>query len=335
MMEKVQGARKAAVLLLSMGAEQAAGILRYMRRSDVEAITVEIAKMKRVDPAFQDEVLGEFYHLSQADRQIAEGGADLAKEMLERAFDDQRATEIMHRLRNFLQKRPFEVLRKVDAPQITALVQDEHPQTIAVILSHTEPAQSAAVLSALPAELQTDVARRIALMGRAAPEVIKEVETLIEQKLADLAADDVSGGGGGLNVIVPILNNTERAAERLIMSRLEEQDPELAENIRNRMFVFENIVQLEDRAIQKVLRRVDNKTLALALKGSQPDISTKIMKNLSQKAAELLKEDIEVLGPVRIRDVEQAQREIVNIIRQLEDQGEIIISRGEKDDFIL
>ncbi len=334
-MDKAAGARKAAVLLLSMGSEEAAGILRYMKRSDVEAITVEIAKMKRVDPSLQDEVLTEFYHLSQADRQIAEGGADLAKEMLERAFDDQRATEIMHRLRNFLQKRPFEMLRKVDAAQITALVQDEHPQTIAVILSHTEPAQSAAVLSALPADLQTDVARRIALMGRAAPEVIKEVESLIEQKLSDLAADEASGGGGGLNVIVPILNNTERAAERLIMARLEEQDPELAENIRNRMFVFENMVQLEDRYIQKVLRRVDNKTLAMAMKGAVPDITEKIMKNLSQKAAELLKDDIDVLGPVRIRDVEQAQREIVNIIRQLEDQGEIIISRGEKDDFIL
>ncbi len=334
-MDKAAGARKAAVLLLSMGSEEAAGILRYMKRSDVEAITVEIAKMKRVDPSLQDEVLNEFYHLSQADRQIAEGGADLAKEMLERAFDDQRATEIMHRLRNFLQKRLFEILRKVEASTITALVQDEHPQTIAVILSHTEPAQSAEVLSALPADLQTDVARRIALMGRAAPEVIKEVENLIEQKLSDLAADEASGGGGGLNVIVPILNNTERAAERLIMARLEEQDPELAENIRNRMFVFENIVQLEDRYIQKVLRRVDNKTLAMAMKGGAPDITDKLMKNLSQKAAELLKDDIDVLGPVRIRDVEQAQREIVNIIRQLEDQGEIIISRGEKDDFIL
>lgn len=334
-MDKAAGARKAAVLLLSMGSEEAAGILRYMKRSDVEAITVEIAKMKRVDPSLQDEVLTEFYHLSQADRQIAEGGADLAKEMLERAFDDQRATEIMHRLRNFLQKRPFEMLRKVDAAQITALVQDEHPQTIAVILSHTEPAQSAAVLSALPADLQTDVARRIALMGRAAPEVIKEVESLIEQKLSDLAADEASGGGGGLNVIVPILNNTERAAERLIMARLEEQDPELAENIRNRMFVFENMVQLEDRYIQKVLRRVDNKTLAMAMKGAAPDITEKIMKNLSQKAAELLKDDIDVLGPVRIRDVEQAQREIVNIIRQLEDQGELVISRGERDDFVV
>ncbi|PSR23340.1 MAG: flagellar motor switch protein FliG [Sulfobacillus acidophilus] len=334
-MDKMSGSRKAAVLLLSMGAEEAAGILRYMKRSDVEAITVEIAKMKRVDPALQDEVLNEFYHLSQADRQIAEGGADLAKEMLERAFDDQRAGEIMYRLRNFLQKRPFEILRKVDASQITALVQDEHPQTIAVILSHTDPAQSAAVLSALPSDLQTDVARRIALMGRAAPEVIKEIESLIEQKLSDLAADEASGGGGGLNVIVPILNNTERAAERQIMSGLEEQDPELAENIRNRMFVFENILQLDDRAIQKMLRRVDNKTLAMAMKGANPEMAERIMRNLSQKAAELLRDDIDVLGPVRIRDVEQAQRELVNIVRQLEDAGEIIISRGEKDDFIL
>lgn len=334
-MDKVAGTRKAAVVLLSMEADEAANILRYLPRSTVEAITVEITKMKRVDPTFQDEVLVEFYKLSRDDRPVTEGGADPAKKMLERAFDDQRATEIMYRLRNFLQKRPFELLRKVDPAQVMAMIQDEHPQTIAVILSHTDPAQSAAVLSALPPEMQTDVARRIALMGRAAPEVIKEVENLMEHKLSDLAADESSGGVGGINVIVPILNNTERAAERIIMSGLEEQDPELAENIRNRMFVFENMIQLDDRAIQKVLRRVDNKTLAMAMKGAQPDLISTIMKNLSAKAAELLQDDIDVLGPVRIRDVEQAQREIVNIIRELEDGGEIIISRGEKDDFVL
>lgn len=335
LMDKLQGARKAAILLLSMGAEEAAGVLRYMRRSDVEAITLEIAKIRRVDPALQEEVLSEFYHLSEAEQMVTEGGAEFAQEMLERAFDGERAGEIMERLRTFLQKRPFEILKKVDAQQILALVQDEHPQTIALILSYTEPAQSAAVLSALPSELQTEVARRIALMGRPAPEVLKDVEALVEHKLSDLAADEVSSNGGGINVIVPILNNTERAAERQIMSRLDEQDPELAENIRNRMFVFENIVQLDDRAIQKVLRRVDNKTLAMAMKGVGPELSSRVMKNLSQKAAELLKEDIDVLGPVRIRDVEAAQREIVNIVRQLEDQGEIIISRGEKDDFVI
>jgi len=333
-MEKMTGARKAAILLLTVGAEEAANILRYLRRTEVEAITVEIAKLKRVDPKLQEEVLQEFFHLSQAERQIAEGGADLARQMLERAFDGQRAGEIMYRLRNFLQKRPFEILRKVDASQILQLVQGEHPQTIAVILSHTDPAISAQVLSALPAEVQADVARRIAVMGRAAPEVIKDIESLIEQKLADLAADE-AGGGGGLNIIVPILNNSERSAERQIMARLEEYDPELAESIRNRMFVFENIVQLDDRAVQKILRRVDNKTLAVALKGAPSDVSNKIFKNLSSKAAELLRDDIAVLGPVRIRDVENAQRDIVNIIRQLEDQGEIVISRGDQDDFVL
>ncbi|AEJ40560.1 flagellar motor switching and energizing component [Sulfobacillus acidophilus TPY] len=333
-MEKMTGARKAAILLLTVGAEEAANILRYLGRTEVEAITVEIAKLKRVDPKLQEEILQEFFHLSQAERQIAEGGADLARQMLERAFDGQRAGEIMYRLRNFLQKRPFEILRKVDASQILQLVQGEHPQTIAVILSHTDPAVSAQVLSALPAEVQADVARRIAVMGRAAPEVIKDIESLIEQKLADLAADE-AGGGGGLNIIVPILNNSERSAERQIMARLEEYDPELAESIRNRMFVFENIVQLDDRAVQKILRRVDNKTLAVALKGAPSDVSNKIFKNLSSKAAELLRDDIAVLGPVRIRDVENAQRDIVNIIRQLEDQGEIVISRGDQDDFVL
>jgi flagellar motor switch protein FliG len=211
---------------------------------------------------------------------------------------------------------------------------NEHPQTIAVVLAYMDPMQASRVLSSLEPDLQSDVARRIAVMGTAAPEVIKEIENLMEKKLTNLSAAEISGAGG-INAIVPILNNTDRTSERMILQHLQEFDPELADEIRNRMFVFENIVQIDDRAMQKVLRRVDNKTLALALKGTLGDVTQKVMKNLSQKASELLKEDIDVLGPVLIRDVEQAQREIVNAIRQLEDQGELVISRGERDDFVV
>ncbi|MCL4495236.1 MAG: flagellar motor switch protein FliG [Firmicutes bacterium] len=331
---RMSGSRKAAVLLMAVGSQQAATLLRYLRRSEVEAITMEIANLKRVDGQVVDDVVTEFYEMSKAEQQLAEGGIDMARDMLERAFDGPRAQEILQRLTGFLQRRPFEVLRKADPSQVMTLMMNEHPQTIAVVLAYMDPTQASAVLSSLDAELQSDVARRIAVMGRAAPEVIKEIEQLMEKKLTNLAAEEISGAGG-INAIVPILNNTDRTSERLILQRLEEFDPELADEIRNRMFVFENIVQIDDRAMQKVLRRVDNKTLSLALKGTPPEVSQKVMRNLSQKAADLLREDIEVLGPVRIRDVEQAQREIVNVIRQLEDQGELVISRGERDDFVV
>ncbi len=333
-MARVAGTKKAAILLMSLGAQEAADLMRHLRHSEVEQITVEIANLKRVDREMQIEVLTEFYQMSRAEVEITEGGIDLARDMLERAFDTTRANEILRRLTTYLQRRPFDVLRKADPNQIMSLILNEHPQTIAVMLAYMDPTQASQVLSGLPAEIQSDVARRIALMGRAAPEVIKEIEALLEAKLSNMAAEEVSGAGG-INAIVPILNNTDRSSERQILERLEEFDPELADEIRNRMFVFENIVQIEDKSLQKVLRRVDNKTLAMALKGTAAEVSQKVMRNLSQKASELLKDDVEVLGPVRIRDVEQAQREIVNIIRQLEDQGELVISRGERDDFVV
>lgn len=333
-MVRMPGAKKAAILLMSLGAQDAADLMRHLRHAEIEQITVEIANIKRVDREIQQDVLNEFYQMSRAEIEITEGGIELARDMLERAFDPGRANEILRRLTTFLQRRPFDVLRKADANQIIALILNEHPQTMAVMLAYMDPMQASQVLSALPAEIQSDVARRIALMGRAAPEVIKEIEALLETKLSNMAAEEVSGAGG-INAIVPILNNADRASERQILERLDEFDPELADEIRNRMFVFENIVQIEDKSVQKVLRRVDNKTLAMALKGTAAEVATKVMRNLSQKAAELLKDDIEVLGPVRIRDVEQAQREIVNIIRQLEDQGELVISRGERDDFVV
>ncbi len=333
-MVRMPGAKKAAILLMSLGAQDAADLMRHLRHSEIEQITVEIANIKRVDREIQQDVLNEFYQMSRAEIEMTEGGIELARDMLERAFDPARANEILRRLTTFLQRRPFDALRKADANQITALILNEHPQTMAVMLAYMDPMQASQVLSALPTDIQSDVARRIALMGRAAPEVIKEIEALLETKLSNMAAEEVSGAGG-INAIVPILNNADRTSERQILERLDEFDPELADEIRNRMFVFENIVQIEDKSVQKVLRRVDNKTLAMALKGTAAEVATKVMRNLSQKAAELLKDDIEVLGPVRIRDVEQAQREIVNIIRQLEDQGELVISRGERDDFVV
>jgi flagellar motor switch protein FliG len=333
-MANLTGVRKAAVLLMSLPSHDASAILRGLTRTEVEGITLEIANLKRIDRQDQQDVISEFYQMAQAEQEMAEGGLEAARHLLEQAFDSQRASEILHHLTSFLQRRPFEVLRKADASQVLAFVQSEHPQTIAVLLAYMDPLQASRVLSGLPGELQNEVAQRIARMGRIAPELVKEVEALVERRLSTVAIDEVVGVGG-VNSIVPILNNADRTSERAILDSLEQVDPELADEIRSRMFVFENIVQLDDRAIQKVLRRVDNKTLAMALKGTATEVATKIFKNLSQKAAELLQDDIDVLGPVRIRDVEQAQREIITAIRVLEDQGEVVLSRGEEDDYVV
>lgn len=334
MANPLSGVRKAAVLLMSLPSQDASSVLRGLRRSEVEGITLEIANLKRIDKRSQDEVISEFYQISVAEQEIAEGGLEAARHLLEQAFDSQRAQEILHHLSSYMQRRPFEVLRKADALQVLAFVQNEHPQTIAVLLAYMEPVQASRVLSGLPSQLQNEVAQRIARMGRISPELVKEVEALVERRLSSVAVDEVVGVGG-INSIVPILNNADRTSERAILDSMEQSDPELAEEIRSRMFVFENIVQLDDQAIQKVLRRVDNKTLALALKGSAGEVASKVFKNLSQKAAELLRDDIDVLGPVRIRDVEQAQREIISAIRLLEDQGEVVLARGEEDDYVV
>ena len=333
-MPDVNGTKKAAILLLSMGPDEAAEVLRHLRRDEVDALTLEVANLKRVERGLRDEVVGEFVKMVETESFLQEGGIDYARTMLETAFDSGKASEIIHRLTNFLHRRPFEILRRADASQVLSFLINEHPQTIAVALAHMDPTQASAVMAGLDPGVQGQVARRIATLGKIAPDVVREVEQILERRFSTLAADEVSTLGG-INAIVPILNNSDRTTERKILDALEALDPELADEIRNRMFVFENLVQLDDRAVQKVLRHVDSRTLALALKGTSGDVSQKVFANLSQKAAELLKDDIGVLGPVRIRDVEQAQREIVNVIRQLEDQGDIIVTRGERDEFVV
>jgi flagellar motor switch protein FliG len=332
--ETVSGIRKAAILLLSLGEEQAAGVLRHLSRDEVDALTLEIANLRRVDRAQREAVTAEFVQILETEQYLAEGGIDYAKAMLEKAFDTARAGEILHRLTSFLHRRPLEVLRRADAGQVLAFLTGEHPQTIALVLAHMDPTQASMVLSGLEPAVQADVARRIATMGKPAPELVREIEQHLERRLSTLAVDDISVAGG-INAIVPILNNSDRSTERQILEHLAELDPALAEEIQNRMFVFENIVQLDDRSVQKVLRHVDSRTLAMALKGTSSEVSNKVFANLSQKAAELLRDDIAVLGPVRIRDVEAAQREVVNVIRQLEDAGEIVIARGERDEFVV
>ena len=278
--------------------------------------------------------MNEFYEICLAQQYIAEGGIGYAKDLLEKALGEEKAREVIGKLTASLQVRPFEFVRKADPAQLLNFIQDEHPQTIALILSYLPPSQASQVVSALPIEKQADVAKRIAQMDRTSPDVIKEVEKVLERKLASLVNQDYTIIGG-VDAIVQILNTVDRGTEKHIMETLEIEDPELADEIRRKMFVFEDILSLDDRSIQRVLRDVDNNDLAIALKGSNEDVQNIIFNNLSKRLAVMIKEDMDFMGPVRLKDVEEAQQKIVNIIRKLEDSGEIVIARGGGDELIV
>jgi len=328
------GKEKAAMLLISLGPEKSAQIFKHLKEEEIEQLTLEIANIRTVTAEEKERVMEEFYQICLAQQYIAEGGISYAKEILEKAMGAQKAVEIINRLTVSLQVKPFEFVRKADPAQLLNSIQNEHPQTISLILSYLRPQQAAVVLSALPQDKQADVARRIALMDRTSPEVIKEVERVLERKLASFVTEDYTVTGG-VQAIVDILNNVDRGTERNIMETLEIEDAELAEDIRKRMFVFEDILTMDNRSIQKFLRQVDNRDLAVALKGATEEVQNVIFSNMSKRLVEMIKEDIEFLGPVRLKDVEEAQQKIVNVIRKLEDAGEIIISRGGGDEIIV
>lgn len=279
-------------------------------------------------------MIKEFYEICLAQQYIAEGGIGYAKELLENALGTDKAMEVIGRLTASLQVKPFEFVRKADASQLLNFIQDEHPQTIALILSYLPAGQAAQIISALPPDRQADVAMRIATMDRTSPDVIKEVERVLETKLASLVNQEYNVIGG-VDAVVEILNTVDRGTEKHIMESLEIEEPELADEIRKKMFVFEDILLLDDRAIQRVLRDVDNSDLAIALKGANEQVQNAIFNNLSKRLASMIKEDMDFMGPVRMKDVEEAQQKIVNIIRKLEDSAEIVISRGGGDEIIV
>ena len=334
MAEQFSGVQKAAILLIALGPEKSATIFKHLKEDEIEELTLEIANTRSVDPQTKEAVLNEFYQVCLAQQYIAEGGIGYAKELLEKALGDDRAQDVISRLTASLQVRPFEFVRKTDPSQLLNFIQDEHPQTIAMILSYLSPTQASLVLGALTLEKQSDVARRIATMDRTSPDVIKEVERVLERKLASLVNQDYTIVGG-VDAIVSILNSVDRGTEKHIMETLEIEEPELADEIRKKMFVFEDILLLNDRAIQRVLRDVENSDLAVALKSTNEEVQNVIFKNLSTRLAAMIKEDIEFMGPVRMKDVEEAQQKIVGVIRKLEDAGEIVISRGGGDDIVV
>ena len=325
--------QKAAILLISLGPEVSSQVFRHLREDEIEKLTLEIASQRKVTQEQKEKVLDEFHSLLVAKEYISAGGLDYAREVLEKALGPEKAVSIINRLTSSLQIRPFDFARKTDPSQLLNFIQNEHPQTIALIMAYLTPEQSAAIISNLPADRQVEVSKRIALMDRTSPDVLKDVERVLERKLSSLATQDFTTAGG-VDAIVEMLNRVDRTTERTIIENLEVQNPELAEEIKRKMFVFEDIVMLDDRSLQMVLREIDQKDLALALKASSGEVGEKIYKNMSKRASEMLREEIEYMGPVRIRDVEGSQQKIVNVIRRLEESGEIIVSRGKGDEVI-
>ena len=332
--EELNGVQKASVLLITLGPEKSAEIFKHLKEEEIEELTLEIANTRSVSPQIKDAVIEEFYQICLAQQYIAEGGIGYAKDLLEKALGDDEAARVITKLTASLQVRPFEFIRKTEPSQVLNFIQDEHPQTIAMILSYLSPAQSSMILGALSPEMQADVAKRIALMDRTSPEVIKEVERVLERRLSSLLNQDYTIAGG-VDATVAILNAVDRGTEKRIMESLEIDEPELAEEIRKKMFVFEDILLLDDRSIQRVLRDVENSDLGVALKGANEDVQNVIFKNLSSRLASMIKEDMDFMGPVRMKDVEEAQQKIVGVIRKLEDASEIVISRGGGDDLVV
>ncbi|WP_206810950.1 flagellar motor switch protein FliG [Paradesulfitobacterium ferrireducens] len=333
MAQGLTGIQKAAILLITLGPEHSARVVQHLSEAEIEQLTLEMANIRKIAPENRNQVIDEFHQMCIANDYIAQGGIDYAREVLERALGEQKAFEIITRLSSSLKMRPFDLVRRTDPKQLLSFIQGEHPQTISLIMSHLPPDKSAILLSSLTPERQADVAKRMALMGRTSPEVLKEIEKVLERKISSLAPQDYSTSGG-IQSVVDMLNRADPGTLKNVMDTLEIDDPDLAEQIKRQMFVFEDIVMLEDRGVQLVLREVETKDLALALKGSNPEVSQKVQSNMSARAAQMLKEDMEFMGPVRLRDVEEAQQRIVKVIRKLEESGAIVISRGGSDEII-
>jgi flagellar motor switch protein FliG len=332
--KNMTGRQKAAVFLVSIGSDISAEIFKYLREDEIETLTFEIARMETIEPEQKDAILTEFQELMMANQFISIGGIDYARELLEKSLGSQKAVDIINRLTSSLQVRPFDFIRRTDPAHLLNFIQQELPQTIALILAYLEPNKASVILQNLQPEVQSEVARRIAIMDRTSPEVLREVERVLEKKLSTLSSEDYTAAGG-VGSIVEILNLVDRSSEKQIVEALEEEDPELAEEIKKRMFVFEDIVMLDDRSIQKVMREVDQQELSKALKSVDAEVQEKIFKNMSKRAAQMLKEDMEFMGPVRLKDVEEAQQKIVSIIRHLEDTGEIVVARAGEDELVV
>lgn len=327
------GLQKSAVLLVTLGSEAASHILTSFEDDEIEQLTMAISQLSKVPNGVKEAIISECYHMSFADEGISTGGMEYARDLLSRALGNTKAQEYLERVRIRTQGAPFDFLDEADPAQLANSLKNEHPQTVALIISHLKASKAAAVISNLSEVLQGEIANRIAIMDRVSPDVIKEVEMGIKGNLSSLLTQDYSAAGG-VPSLVSILHQVDRATEKVIMDSLDENQPQIAEEVRQKMFVFENIIALDDRSIQKILRDVDQKDLILALKGASEEVQDLIFRNLSKRAADLLREDLNIMGPVRLRNVEEAQQKIVAVIRRLEAAEEIVVSRPGEDDII-
>lgn len=324
-------------MLACLGPENASQILSHLSDEEVDQLTLDLSSLGTVDTELKAGVLDQFYEMAVAKRYVAQGGIDMAKTLLEKSFGSERAFEILNRLQSSLQEVPFQFLKRADPGQIATFIQEEHPQTIALIVAHLQPQMSAIILSGLPQDVQSDVIMRIAMMDRTAPEIVREVERVLERKMASIFSQGFTFAGG-VKDVAEILNRVERATEKSIMADLEERDPELADEIARLMFTFDDIIYVDDSGIQKALREIESKDLALALKASNEEVGEKVYRNMSERAREMIKEEIEFMGPVRMKNVEEAQQKIVAVIRRLEESGELIVSGrggGEADEILV
>lgn len=332
---KLSGVQKSALLFIALGPEASAGIIKKLPEQEIQKITYEIANITSIKAEQKQEILNEFINMNKAKEYIVEGGIDYARSLLGKALGQQRANEILDKVTEATQQyRPFAIARKADAHQLLNIITNEHPQTIALILCYLQKDKAGQIMSALSEDVQTDVAFRIATMNSTSPMVVKEIEKVLDSKLSSVVRSDMTVLGG-VNTLVEILNQVDRTTEKNITEGLEKDNPELAEKVKQSMFVFEDIVSLDDVSIQRVLREVETKELALALKGCSDEVANCIFRNQSKRAATSLKEDMEFLGPVRLMDVEKAQQKVVSVIRRLDEAGEIVISRGGEDAIII
>lgn len=330
---QLTGLRKAGVLMVALGAEVSGEILKHLTQEEVERISSEIARLKQVEPEAIQAVVDEFQERLNAEEFVEQGGIEFARQLLDHAVGTEKSREIVGHLGHRSSARPFESIRSVDPSQLFQFIQGEHPQTIALILSYLPAASAGAVLSGLPPEIQSDVATRVATMDATSPEIVAQVEQVIGDLMSTMGTQDVTSVGGSKSLI-EILNQVDRATERTILEGLSAVSPSLADAIKEQMFIFEDIINLDNRTVQLILREVDQEDLRLALKGVGDNVRELIFRNISERAAETLKEDIELMGPVRVRDVEAAQQKIVAVIRRLEEAGEVVTRRSGEDEII-
>jgi flagellar motor switch protein FliG len=334
MRDELNSKQKAAQVIISLGTDVASSVYRHLQEEEIEKLTYEITRQQSVRPEHTDQALDEFYGLCVAQKVYLDGGVSYAKGVLEKAFGVQQGNALLERVTKTLRTKAFEFIRKADYKNLMNMIVNEHPQTIALVLSYARADQASSIITELPKDVRVDVVERIAKMDRTSPDIIRQVETILERKFESVVSVDLLEVGG-INYIAEIMNNIDRGTEKFIFDELNRSDPKLSEEIRKRMFVFEDIIILDPISIQRFLREVDTKEMSIALKGSNKEVSTIIFENMSQRMGETVKSEMEYLHNIRVRDVDEAQQKIVAIIRRLEEEGEIVISKGGKDDMIV